>query len=219
MIVGVMGSSCTESRLCGAVSGILKQRMEAKGTPYASDEDAWLAGYNLFEEIKSNGKGGSDEAGFQVTGYGTGDWTIEGGLAAAEDLCTANAGMNLMISENDFMAAGALKALTSANMKDQVKIGSVADGTREGLDLIKSGDLLCTGLNSGIEQGEWAIDFIHAIFEEGKDCSDLPLESLFTPGVISKENVDEMYDESIGFYKTQEFQFPQSIPELKAENQ
>ena len=127
--------------------------------------------------------------------------------------------MNLMISENDFMAAGALKALTSANMKDQVKIGSVADGTREGLDLIKSGDLLCTGLNSGIEQGEWAIDFIHAIFEEGKDCSDLPLEFLFTPGVISKENVDEMYDESIGFYKTQEFQFPQSIPELKAENQ
>ena len=210
MIVGVMGSSCTESRLCGAVSGILKQRMEAKGTPYASDEDAWLAGYN--------GKGGSDEAGFQVTGYGTGSWTIEGGLAAAEDLCTANANMNLMIAENDFMAAGGIKALASANMKDQVKVGSVADGTREGLDLIKNGDLLCTGLNSGIEQGGWAIDFIHAIFEEGKDCSDLPLESLFTPGVISKENVDEMYDANIGFYKTQEFQFPQSIPELKAEN-
>lgn len=216
MLVGVMGSSCTESRLCGAVSGILKQRMEAKGSPYASDEDAWLAGYNLFEEIKSNGKGGSEEAGFTVAGYGTGSWTIEGGLAAAEDLCTANADMNLIIAENDFMAAGAIKALDSANMKDSVKVGAVADGTREGLEMIKNGELICTGFNSGIEQGEWAIEFIHAIFDEGADPSGLPLESLFTPGVINAENVDEMYDSNLGFYKTKEFTFPQSIPELKA---
>lgn len=216
MLVGVMGSSCTESRLCGAVSGILKQRMEAKGTPYASDEDAWLAGYNLFEEIKSNGKGASTEADFTVAGYGTGSWTIEGGLDAAEDLCTANANMNLMIAENDFMAAGGIKALTSAGMKDQVKVGAVADGTREGLELIKNGDMLCTGFNSGIEQGEWAIDFIHAIFAEGKDCNDLPLDSLFTPGVINKDNVDSMYDANLGFYKTQDFQFPKTIEEVKS---
>ena len=215
MLVGVMGSSCTESRLCGAVAGILSARMEAKGKAYSCDEDAWLAGYNMFKEIKSAGKSSNADAGFTVSGYGTGSWTVEGGLAAAEDLCTANANMNLMIAENDFMAAGGIKALKSAGM-EKVKVMAVADGTTAGLELIKQGSLLCTGLNSGEEQGKWAIDFINAIFEGGKDPSDLPLGSYFTAGVISSENVDQYYDANSLFYKAKDFTFPQTIPEIKA---
>lgn len=216
MLVGVMGSSCTESRLCGAVAGILSARMEAKGTPYASDEDAWLAGYYMFEEIKKSGKATNAEAGFTVAGYGTGSWTVEGGLAAAEDLCTANADMNLMLCENDFMGAGGIRALKSAGIFDNVTVAAVADGTTAGLDLIKSGELLCTGLNSGFEQGAWAIDFIHAIFEEGADCNNLPLGSYFTPGVIHAGNVDDYYEEGSVFYKSKEFTFPRNIAEIKA---
>lgn len=216
-ILGVMGSSTSESRTCGMMAGILEQRMEAKGSAYASQEDAWLAGYNMFQDLKTGGKAENADAGFYVNGFGVGEWTVEGGLTAAEDLITANPDMNLILAENDFMAAGAYSALETAGMVDQVKIGAAADGTRVGLDMIKAGQLICTGPNSGQAQGAWAIDFINMIFNEGADPSNLPLGSYFESYAITAENVEEIYDPNLVFFKVGEFEFPASIPEIKGE--
>lgn len=218
VIIGVMGSSTSESRVCGEIAGMLYGRMEAKGTPYECEEDAYLDGYNLFQEMKQSGTGENTDAGFKIVGYGIGDWTVEGGLDAAEDLITANPDMNCMICENDFMAAGAIKALKSRNIMEQVKVYAAADGTSDGMDLIKSGELLCTGLGSPIEEATYAMDFINAIFYEDADCNNLPMSTAFNIGIITKENVDEYYDEGSKFYKTSDFVFPKSIDEISAEN-
>lgn len=218
VIIGVMGSSTSESRVCGQISGMLYGRMEAKGTPYACVEDAYLDGYHLFQDLKTSGKGENPGAGVKILGYGTGNWTVEGGLDAAEDLCTANPNMNCLIAENDFMAAGAIKALKSSNMMENVKVYAAADGTAEGLKLIQSGELICTGLGSPVEEASYAMDFIDAIFNDGKDCSNLPMSTAFNIGIITKENVDEYYEEGNKFYKTSEFVYPKSIAEIRESN-
>ena len=215
VIIGVMGSSTSESRICGQIAGILSARMEALGTPYTCDEDAWLAGYHMFQELKASGKAASEETDFTILGMGSGDWTVEGGLKAAEDLATANANMNLILCENDFMAVGARKALKSAGINENVEIICAADGTAEGLEMIKSGEILCTGLGSPVEEAQFTIDFIHDRFEEGKDPSNLPMTSAFNVGIITSENVDEYYEEGNKFYKNSEFVFPTSIDEIK----
>lgn len=215
-IIGLMGNSTSESRTTGMISGVLSVRMEQNGQPFASDEDAWLAGYHMFQDLKSSGKASDEAAGFYINGMGTGDWTVEGGLAAAEDLLTANPDMNFLIAENDFMAAGALKALQSTGMVDQVKMAAAADGTTVGLEMIMDGTLMCTGPTSGDAQGEWPVDFIDAIFNQGKDPNDLPLGSYFESYAITKDNVEELYDADAKFHKVDAFVFPQSIPEIKA---
>ncbi|MGI6070040.1 MAG: sugar ABC transporter substrate-binding protein [Blautia sp.] len=218
VIIGVMGSSTSESRVCGQISGMLYGRMEAKGTPYACVEDAYLDGYHLFQDLKTSGKGENAGAGVKILGYGTGSWTVEGGLDAAEDLCTANPDMNCLIAENDFMAAGAIKALKSSNMMENVKVYAAADGTAEGLKLIQSGELVCTGLGSPVEEASYAMDFINAIFNEGKDCSNLPMSTAFNIGIITKDNVNDYYEEGNKFYKTSDFVYPKSIAEIREAN-
>lgn len=218
VVIGVMGSSTSESRVCGQIAGMLYGRMEAKGTPYACEEDAYLAGYNLFQDMKQSGTGEDAEAGVSIVGYGIGSWTVEGGLSASEDLITANPNINCMICENDFMAAGAIKALKSSNMMEQVKVYAAADGTTDGLDLIKSGELLCTGLGSPIEEATYAMDFINAIFFEGAECDNLPMSTAFNIGIINQENVDEYYDAGSKFYKTSDFVFPKTIAEIREGN-
>ena len=216
MIAGVMGSSSTESRLAGVMGGIYYARRAEMGNPYKQVEDAWLDGFNFFEAVKRAGKGEDASINFVLRGYGIGKWSVEGGLAAGEDLCTANPDMNLMIAENDFMAAGAVKALKDAGMMDKVVVAAAADGTVEGMELIKDGDMICTGFNSGYEQGAFVIDFIKAIFEEGKDPGNLPLGSYFSAGIITKDNVDQYYVEGEKFFKSSGFVYPKSITDIKA---
>ncbi len=216
MLAGVMGSSSTESRLAGVMGGIYYARRAEQGKPYAQVEDAWLDGFNFFEKVKAAGKGEDASINFVLRGYGIGNWSVEGGLSAGEDLCTANPDMNLMIAENDFMAAGAVKALKGAGMMEKVVVAAAADGTIEGMELIKDGEMICTGFNSGYEQGAFTIDFIHAIFEQGKDPNNLPLGSYFSAGIITKANVDKYYVPGEKFFKSSGFVYPKSITEIKA---
>lgn len=223
LIIGVMGSSASESRLCGMISGVLYGRAEAKGNAYASKEDAWLEGFNAFSGVQQNGTYDNPDLGFKIVAWGTGNWTVEGGLAAAEDIITAHGSeMNLIMPDNDFMAVGAITALRNAGLQDSIKIGTSADGTVEGMDMIKSGELLCTGAMSGPQAGAAAVEFINDIFNEGYDPSNLPLGSYFPANIITAENIDEFYPtDKTGFdakfYKTPQFVFPKTVDEIKAE--
>ncbi|RST61729.1 sugar ABC transporter substrate-binding protein [Siminovitchia terrae] len=206
MIIGVMGNSTSESRLNGMIGGIIHERMGGS----MSKEDAMLEGYKLFEELKKKGSFEYPEVKFSVRGAGTGNWTEEGGLAAAEDLLVAHASsINIILADNDWMGMGAIKAIENADKKGEILVASASDGAREALEYIKSGDLLVTGPYNSKQLGEEAINLIYKIFEEDFDANNLPLETHLEAAAIVKENVDEYYDpdKSNPFFKYKPLEF------------
>ncbi len=219
VIIGVMGNSTSESRICGGISGIVAARQKAMGT-FTTKEDAMLIGYYLFDDIKKTGKCNDPDLKISCLGWGDGNWTEEGGLAAAEDILTANGDkLNLIIACNDFEGAGALKAVKARGLEDQIEIANFADGSREGLQLVKDGEMLCTGTFAGPAFGAGTIEFIKQIFIDGKDPSNLPMGTYSPVDVINRENMDEYWDPdpSNPFYILPEFEFPKSIPEIIAD--
>lgn len=218
VIPGQIGNTTAESRINGMIGGIVASRQKALGV-YKSDEDAILKGYNLFEDVKKNGKGSIDDLKIAILGYGEGKWSEEGGLAAAEPLITANGkDLNLMVADNEFQCFGILKAIDAAGLKGKIKVAAPSDGFNDALKMIKSGDLLASGSWNGDQQGAHAIEFLKAIFFDGKDPSDLPIGSFFPPLTFTKDNADQYIntDPNANFFKVPDFVFPKSIPEIKA---
>ncbi len=143
----------------------------------------------------------------------------EDGLAVTEDILTVVGDqLDLIIACNDFEALGALKAVKARGLQDKIKIAAFADGAKTGLDAVKAGDLICTGTFGGPGFGAHTIEFIKAIFIDGKDPSNLPMGTFGPVSVINRENMDQYYDDDPNneFYKIPGFEFPKSIPEIKA---
>ncbi|SDN03540.1 monosaccharide ABC transporter substrate-binding protein, CUT2 family (TC 3.A.1.2.-) [Ensifer sp. YR511] len=215
MIIGTMGNSTSESRLNGMISGIVFERSNVLGLGL-SREDAMLKGFHLFQEVKNRGAFSYPEAKFEVVGWGAGSWTEEGGLTAAEDLLTANADkLNIILAENDFMGIGALKALDNIGKKGIIPVACAADGFRVALDMVKSGEMMVTGANSGVATGIAAVDLVHKIFGESFDANNLPLGSYFPAQAITAENVASFLypDESNPFFRFETPPF-RTIPEI-----
>lgn len=217
MIIGLMGNSTSESRLNGLISGIVAGRSDQLGLGM-SDEDAMLKGFNLFQEVKADGSFAWSKGNFNVLAWGAGGWTEEGGLTAAEDILTAQGKtLNLILAENDFMGIGALNALDNIDRKGDIRVACAADGFAVALGLIKSGEMMTTGPNSGTATGIGAIELIHQLLEGSLDGSNLPLASYYPSDVISIENVDSYIDpdNSNPFFK---YEIPafRSIDEIRA---
>jgi ribose transport system substrate-binding protein len=218
VVPGQLGNTTAESRINGMIGGIIASRQKALNV-YKSDENAILTGYNFFEEAKKNGKASLADLKINILAIGEGKWSEEGGLAAAEPIITANGSkLNFMCGDNEFQCFGILKAIENAGLKGKIKVGAPSDGFNDALKMIKSGDLLVSGSWNGYQQGEHAIEFIKAIFFDGKDPSNLPLGSFFSPLTFTKDNVDQYInpDPNGKFFKSPPFEFPKSIPEIKA---
>lgn len=193
--IGTLGNSTSESRVNGLISGIVFERSNQLDLGM-SREDAALKGFQLFQEMKTSGSFDWDEGKFEVVGVGEGFWSEEGGLAGAEDLLAAHGDkINLFLAENDFMGIGALTALENIGLKGKVPVACAADGFRVSLDLIRNGEMLVTGANSGRATGEGVMTLIHKIFREGFDANNLPLGSYYPGEIITKENVETFWDE------------------------
>ncbi|MBP7002757.1 MAG: sugar ABC transporter substrate-binding protein [Amaricoccus sp.] len=193
LIIGVVGNSTSESRLNGMVSGIVWQRVQDLGLDMTREE-AMLRGYELFQQAKQSGGFNDEELRFQVVAMGEGNWTEEGGLAAAEDILTAHGSkLTHIIADNDWMGIGSLRALRNSGIEG-VKVATSADGSRLALEEIKKGNLLVTGTFSGEQMGVSTVAFIDQIFNKGLDAQNLPLGSYFPAYAITKENVDEFID-------------------------
>ena len=97
-----------------------------------------------------------------------------------------------------------------------LSVACAADGFRVALDLVKSGDLLVTGANSGRATGEGVMVLINEIFRKGFDANDLPLGSYFPAEIITKENVDNLIDpdQSNPFFKYEVPPF-RTIPQIR----
>ncbi|WP_020479961.1 sugar ABC transporter substrate-binding protein [Sinorhizobium meliloti] len=214
--IGTLGNSTSESRITGLLSGIVFERSNQFNLGL-SREDAMLKGFNLFQDLKSGGSFKWAEGKFEVVGIQPGGWTEEGGLKGAEDLLAGHGDrINLMLAENDFMGIGALTAIENIGKKGQIPVACAADGFRVALDLIKSGDLLVTGANSGRATGEGVMVLINEIFRKGFDANNLPLGSYFPAEIITKENVDSLIDpdQSNPFFKYEVPPF-RTIPQIR----
>jgi ribose transport system substrate-binding protein len=128
-----------------------------------------------------------------VLGQGWGNWSTEGGLAAMEDLLTAHPDINVVLGENDSMVLGARQALEAAGRLEGIILLAAADGQKEALELIKTGEYGATGLNNPNEIARRAVEIgLQAL--NGELPEDLPKLIYTEPAVITQENVAEFYD-------------------------
>jgi ribose transport system substrate-binding protein len=217
-IPGALGNTTAESRTGGMVGGIIAARQKALDK-FICKEDAILTGFELWEDAKKNGSAKNEELNVAILNISEGGWSQEGGLAAAEPMLAAvGSDLNLMIADNEFMCFGILNAVEAAGLTDQIKVGAPSDGFNDALRMIDEGKLLVSGSWNGDQQGAHAIEFLEAIFFEGKDPSNLPLGSFFPPLTFTKENAASYInsDPNANFFAVPEFVFPASIDELKA---
>lgn len=192
LLSGNTGSIAGQQRREGLMAGIIMQRTGC------SEDDAWKAADAMEASIVSSGKAKNDGAKFEITGQGWGNWTIDEGLTAAEDLITANPKVNLVLAENDSMLIGALTALKNAGItygKDgTVKLISAADGSKAGYDCIKDGSIMAIGENSPSKIGGLGMQIAQDILLNGKDPASYDDITMTEAVAVTAENVNEHYD-------------------------
>lgn len=162
LISGVPGNPVGKERRQGVFRGIIEQQLRSTG-----------------------------RVGFEIVAQGWGSWYHEGGLKAMEDILVAHHDINVLLSENDSMALGALEAIKEAGKENDILVLAAADGQKEALELIRAGEYGATGMNNPVLIAEMAINIGLKVLAGQKD---FPRTS-YTPAVcITKENVDKYYD-------------------------
>lgn len=138
-------------------------------------------------QLKNGGK-----ASYEIVGQGWGGWGNEGGLTAMEDILTAHPDVNVVLGENDSMLLGARNALRAQGLEDKVLLVAAADGQKEALELIKTGEYGATGLNNPAQVAATAVDIAKGVFDG--TMTDIPKITYTEPAVITQENVDQYYN-------------------------
>jgi ABC-type sugar transport system substrate-binding protein len=126
-----------------------------------------------------------------------GNFSPQTALRLAQDALSAHPNINLIISFWDDMSRGIVQAVTSAGKKPgkDVRIYSVG-ATRDGVDMVKAGDIEVVGISLPYEEGYYA-GVAMAMALEGKPLNAFIDEALL-PAIsngpksifVSKENVD-----------------------------
>lgn len=162
LISGDQGNEVGQERRLGVLAGLLEGQLQNSGT-----------------------------AGFEIVGQGWGLWSNEGGLDAMEDILVANPDVNVVLGENDSMVLGARNALKAAGKTDALLVAA-ADGQKEALELIMSGEYGATGLNDPAIVATTAVDLAKQAID-GELPEGLGKITYTEPAVITKDNVDKYY--------------------------
>lgn len=192
LLSGNTGSIAGQQRREGLMAGIIMQRTGC------TEEEAWAAADDMEAQIVSTGKAYNEAAKFAITGQGWGNWTVDEGLTAAEDLITANPDVNLVMGENDPMLMGALTALDNAGITygtdGTVKLISAADGSKDGYNAIRDGKIMAIGENSPVKVGMKGMEIAEQILVGGKDPASFDDITMTEAVAVTIENVDEHFD-------------------------
>jgi ribose transport system substrate-binding protein len=187
ILSGVKGNIAGQERRTGLFCGIIEGKLGI------SEDEAWKLAEKFNQELTDNGKAANAEAKFTVGGQGWGAWTEEAGLAAAEDLITANRDLNCVLGENDQMLFGAMTALENAGITG-VDIVAAADGAKRAYDLIKEGKYFGTGENSPWKVAEKGVAIAKEVLIDGKAPWSYPDLSMTEAVGVTIDNVNERYD-------------------------
>ncbi|MCL2864725.1 MAG: substrate-binding domain-containing protein [Lachnospiraceae bacterium] len=187
ILSGARGNVAGRERRVGLFAGIIEGRLGV------SEAEAWDLAEAFEDELQSTGSATNEDANFIVRGQGWGAWTEEEGLAAAEDLITANRDLTTVLGENDQMLFGAMTALDNAGIEG-VNIVAAADGAKRAFDLIREGRYFATGLNSPYLVAQVGAEIARQILEDGVDMWSFPSPTLTNPAAVTIVNVDDYYD-------------------------
>lgn len=125
----------------------------------------------------------------KVVAEQTGNWEVDQGYTAAQNILSANPDLQLFFCSNDNMGIGALRAVQEAGKQKQVKIIGF-DAVSEALNLVESGDFLCTVAQFPAEMGKLSVENVVKMIKGEKP------EMHIDTGckLITKENVKEHKD-------------------------
>lgn len=100
----------------------------------------------------------------------TGNWQRDQGMTLTENWLTAyGKQLNGILSNNDEMALGAIKALKAAGRNDVLVMG--VDAIRDALVAVESGDMAATVLQDAVGQGQGAANVAYTVVKGGKSPS------------------------------------------------
>lgn len=163
----------------------------AQGNPVGKERRQGVFRGIIEEQLRQN-----NQAGFEIVSQGWGAWAQEGGLKAMEDILVARPNINVLLTENDSMALGAMKAINEAGKKDKILVVAAADGQKEALELIKKGEYGATGMNNPALVASTAVD-IGLKYLKGQ--RNFPKIYYTPPVCLTKDNVDKYYDPKADF--------------------
>lgn len=220
--ISMMDSADAQSRSTGLIAGYLYQAAEIEGNPYPTKWDAVLDAYNAWITIRDSGRLMAADSGLPLdfVGYGdAGSTDAAAGQLASSDLLTANPDMDILLVETDTMLPGALAEVDQQGFVagEDLKIVCCADGTREALEYIMSGELFATATNIPYYNGIQIVELIHDMFEEGFDANNMPVNEYTPTMAIHAGNVADYYDADKPFALSGEWEM-MTIEEYNAAN-
>jgi ribose transport system substrate-binding protein len=158
----------------------------AQGNPVGKERRNGLFRGIIEEQLRTLG-----DTRFDLTAQGWGNWTYIGGLTAMEDILVAHPDINVLLSEQDAMALGAMQAIREAGKEDDILVVAAADGQKEAYERIMKGEYGATGLNDPGLISRMAVDIAVRVLAGETGFPTV----IYTPAAcIHLENVDEYYD-------------------------
>jgi ribose transport system substrate-binding protein len=117
--------------------------------------------------------------------------------------------IDAVVSENDDMAIGSLRSLATRGLVGKTKVVGI-DGLQDALDRVRSGEMIATNLQNAPLQLGMAV----AVAVKGVRGQAYPKEALMTMPLVTKSNVDVIYDR---LYTHRDAYF-QTLPQLIESN-
>jgi ribose transport system substrate-binding protein len=149
------------------------------GQPGMGITELYMEGFN--KALKEFG--GIDLVGTQPT-----NWTQDQALSVAQNVLQGGLQFDIIVANNEDMAKGVLKAVKEAGKFGKVLVmGGGGGGLPDGLDLVRSGDLIATTNTAPSLQGALAFKSLWQS-THGKTP---PKQILLPITVITKDNIDK----------------------------
>jgi ABC-type sugar transport system substrate-binding protein len=149
------------------------------GQPGMGITELYMEGFNR----ALNEFGGIELVGTQPT-----NWTQDQALSVAQNVLQGGLQFDIMVANNEDMAKGVLKAVKEAGKFGQILVmGGGGGGLPDGLDLVRSGDLIATTNTAPSLQGALAFKSLWQSMH-GKTP---PKQILLPITVITKDNIDK----------------------------
>ncbi|MCP4316618.1 MAG: sugar ABC transporter substrate-binding protein [Hyphomicrobiales bacterium] len=105
--------------------------------------------------------------GLNIVAEQTGEWDRAKGLAVMENIITANPNIKAVFASNDNMGLGAIEALKSANMLDQVFLVGF-DANPDAAESVLAGEMAATVAQNPYNMGAIGVESVLTLMKGGK---------------------------------------------------
>ena len=213
-VIAKLEDADSNSRPCGFIAGWMSQVAQMNGTPYASKYDVLLEAFNIWSQFKNDRKYDLSDKGLNLAWLGVGEGLdVAKGQQATADQLTGNPDTNLIVAEMDSLGYGVVQECKQEGKTpgQDINVITCANGARQALDYIKSGEFMATATNIPFIPASTLVDIAYDLLVGGRASApdsantpdkasvyynDLPSTSFMPTMLITKDNVDKYYPTS-----------------------